>query len=142
MRLSPKSLFLGLVSLGLPFAVTVGWLLAGPANPPHHPRAVPKGAGTLGAAPVHAATSEPVTPVDWSLRRRIPPAPTATTRSAAHGATPSAPPSAAGAMPSESWPSEPPVPTATGPADPSMTPSASLSLDPLTLDAAPFGHRP
>lgn len=71
--LSPRLLFLGIVALGLPFAVAVGWSLgvpAAPAAPP--PAAAPAGAGGLGAAPARTS-SAPVKVVDYSSRlSRVP----------------------------------------------------------------------
>ena len=50
MRLSPKSIFFGLVSLGLPIAVTVGWILGEPATSQTSAAATPGGAGGIGGA--------------------------------------------------------------------------------------------
>ena len=62
-RLSPKSLFLGIVAFGLPIAVTTGWTLGGETAPPAAP--APGGEGSIGTAPVHGTSVPPVGDV-WS----------------------------------------------------------------------------
>ncbi len=57
-RLSPKSLFLGIVAFGLPIAVTAGWTLGGEPVPPVAP--APGGEGGIGTAPVHGTSVPPV----------------------------------------------------------------------------------
>jgi hypothetical protein len=148
-RLSPKPVFLGLVALGLPFAVTVGWQFASPAPAPA-PISAPPGSGGIGAAPKHAAASGPVTPVDWS-----PAAPKPVAATAVSSGTP--PPSVA--VPSPTQPSAgaatrparpaltlPPVPTpidiTSPPPSPSATPSSSAAPEPSGLDAARLVRRP
>ncbi|AGL21249.1 hypothetical protein [Actinoplanes sp. N902-109] len=54
MRLTPFTVFLGLVVLGLPFAVSTGWMLGSPGSTPVAVTAAP-GAGP--AASIPAATS-------------------------------------------------------------------------------------
>jgi hypothetical protein len=148
-RLSPKPVFLGLVALGLPFAVTVGWQLAGPQRPPA-PISAPPGAGGIGAAPTHAAVSGPVTAVDWSSA--------APKSVAATSAGPGAPPPSV-AVPRPVPPSArtatrqtlpaltlPPVPTpieiTSPPPSPSATPPSSAAPEPSGLDAARLMRRP
>ncbi len=63
MRLSPKSLFLGIVAFGLPIAVTAGWTLGGEPAPPVAP--APGGESGIGTAPVHG-TSVPPADDAWS----------------------------------------------------------------------------
>jgi hypothetical protein len=139
-RLTPKSIFFGLVALGLPFAVTVGWTLADRAVTAPPAVAAPAGAGGIGSAPAPAASIEPVTPVDYGGR---PPRGTAV--------RPSVPASAPAALPSSSAPgglpsltlsplpplTDPPVPTPTTvtsePPSPSATPPASATPDPTGI---------
>jgi hypothetical protein len=141
-RLSPKSVFFGLVALGLPFAVTVGWTLADRAVTTPPVVAAPAGAGVIGSAPAPAVSSEPVTPVDYGNR---PPRATAVRPSASASApaalTPSS--SAAGGLPSVSLSplpplTDPPVPTPTTvtsePPSPSATPPASAAPEPAGIE--------
>jgi hypothetical protein len=135
-RLSPKSIFFGIVSLGLPFAVTVGWTLGTPdvAQPV---ASAPGGAGGMGAAPVHAVPSQPVTAVEYSSN---PPRPGSSPSAAAASAAPVSVPPPASAEPSTGTSATqpplpvltlPPVPTPTEvsapPSSPSATPSDSAS---------------
>jgi hypothetical protein len=132
--LSPKSIFFGLVTLGLPFAVTVGWTLATP-TPAAPVVSAPGGAGGIGHAPERVA--EPASGSDVAL-----PSPPATTPVAVESSlavadrdavvAPSA--AAVSTVVSESpspafTPLQPPVPTPTmviAPPSPSATvPSAS-----------------
>jgi hypothetical protein len=62
-RLSPKSIFLGIVALGLPLTVTTGWMLGGSQDPPSAPS--PGGAGGIGTAPDSGTSIAPVAD-DWS----------------------------------------------------------------------------
>jgi hypothetical protein len=55
-RLSPKYLFFGIVALGLPLAVAVGWALGTPSTVPAEASA-PAGAGSMGTAPRRAEPS-------------------------------------------------------------------------------------
>ncbi|MEU4213898.1 hypothetical protein [Actinoplanes sp. NPDC026623] len=65
MRLSPKPIFFGLITLGLPFAVTVGWTLGTPA--PMTPAvSAPGGAGGIGVAPARAKSPASGRIADWS----------------------------------------------------------------------------
>jgi hypothetical protein len=148
-RLSPKPVFLGLVALGLPFAVTIGWQFASPPPAPA-PISAPPGAGGIGAAPTHAAVAGPVTAVDWSSA-----APKPVTATPAGPGTP--PPSVA--VPILVQPSArtatrptlpaltlPPVPTpieiTSPPASPSATPPSSAAPEQSGLDAARLVRRP
>jgi hypothetical protein len=62
-RLSPKSIFLGIVALGLPLAVTAGWMLGGHQDPPSTPS--PGGAGGIGTAPDSGTSIAPLAD-EWS----------------------------------------------------------------------------
>lgn len=141
MRLSPKSIFFGLVALGLPFAVTVGWTLADRAVTAPPAVAAPAGAGGIGSAPAPAASIEPVTPVDYGNR---PPRGTAVRPSASASAPAALMPSssAPGGLPSLSLSplpplTDPPVPTPTTvtsePPSPSATPPTSATPDPTGI---------
>jgi len=147
-RVSPKTIFFGLVALGLPVSVAVGWTLATPARKPAHVGA-PAGTGGLGAgagsggigtAPRRAG-SQPLTEVQFSPRPPAPSAvvpPVATAPSAAPSPTAAAASSAAVESSASPLPTliDPPVPTPTEitvtptvtdspSADPSATPSTS-----------------
>jgi hypothetical protein len=144
-RLSPKSVFLGVVALGLPFSVTVGWQLGHPDATPS-PVSGPAGGGILGSAPARATTPEPVTVVDWS-------SPAPRTRTSAQRTTPPASSSPSPVQPSPGAASAgplptltvPPVPTPTDvtnpPSSPSATPSASATPKPSGLNAARLVRR-
>jgi len=144
-RLSPKSIFIGLVALGLPIAVTVGWTLATPARKPVEVGA-PAGTGGLGAggsdgigrAPRRAGIPQPPAEVRLTPRpaasAKLPPvtAPSGVPRPTS--AAPSAVEASAVSLPPVL--NEPPVPTPTeitevpsGPAAPSASPSASPSAN-------------
>jgi hypothetical protein len=77
-RLSPKSIFLGIVALGLPIVVTVGWVLGGhQASPPAS--APGGGAGTAVTAPVEGTSIEavgeawsPAPPRPVAAEKRVP----------------------------------------------------------------------
>lgn len=149
MRLSPKSIFFGLVAFGLPVAVTIGWTVASPTRPPAQVGA-PGGAGALGAAPARDGAGRPNTTVRYATSpTHTPPPPTPLRpesvavippRTTAPAPTaPTAPPSA---TPSESTDLEltmPPVPTPTDPDEPydpvesipTLTPPSSAP-DPTT----------
>ena len=140
MRLTPKSIFFGLVALGLPFAVTVGWTLADRAVTAPPGVAAPAAAGGMGSAPTPAASIETVTPVDYGNR---PPRGTAV-RPSASASAPAAQPSssAPGGLPSLTLSplpplTDPPVPTPTTvpsePPSPSATPPASATPDPTGI---------
>ena len=123
MRLSPRSVFFGLVSFGLPIAVTVGWVLGETEEKPVAERA-PAGAGAFGTAPEQPHTSKPLTAVEWST-------PATTAPRAAGTTTPSVAVTSGAVPPTPSPPilSLPPVPTPTmvtsEPPSPSATPSSS-----------------
>jgi hypothetical protein len=149
-RLSPKSVFIALVLLGSPFAVTVGWQLAAPAVE-RTAQTVPgdaAGAGGIGAAPVVSAPpSRPVTAVvDWSAPSPSPSTsgavPSLPSRSPGPNASSAAPSVAPDAAPGSPSLSVPPVPTPTSAEpDPSASAaspsgeaaSASVDLDPVRL---------
>jgi hypothetical protein len=76
-RLSPKSIFLGIVALGLPLSVITGWALATPA-PVSAP--APGGAGGIGSAPARGASMgtagvewTPAPPRQVAVQTRVPP---------------------------------------------------------------------
>jgi hypothetical protein len=139
-----------MVVLGLPFAVTVGWMLGAPVADPPAAAARVSAAGGLGAAPTQGWTSKPVTPVEFANRPARPWA----------GATSVAPPSVAAAspLPSTSAPvpgvsasplpslTVPPVPTPTEilipPDSPSATPSSSATPKVPHVDATRSVPRP
>jgi hypothetical protein len=134
-RLSPKYVFSGIVAFGLPFAVTMGWLLGTPVEKPPVASA-PGGAGGIGAAPERVVTSQPVTPADYASQPPLPGAPVspAPTTPASTAPLITAGPSASGSPPSSPPPvlDMPPVPTPTEifdpPPDPSATPSDSAPM--------------
>lgn len=148
MRFSPKSIFVGLVAIGLPIAVTVGWNLATPAKPPSATGASVDGAGGLGTAPERASTSRPDTAVRYPAR----PAPSASSPITAEvsrpplvtgGAptAPAAPPSATPSSPAPPVLTLPPVPTPTDPGEPSESTSTSPSPSPSSsASAQPSDH--
>ncbi|WP_412753211.1 hypothetical protein [Krasilnikovia sp. M28-CT-15] len=132
MRLSPKSIFFGVLVLGLPFALAAGWVLGTPAAQPA-PASAPAGSGVLGAAPSRAAAPESVTALEWSPRpvRTAAPTVSRTPRRTAVRATASR-----SASPGRVGPSRTPPPTS---AKPSESPSApSVSPSPST-DAGQAG---
>jgi hypothetical protein len=147
-RLSPESVFLLLVTLGLPFAVTAGWQLAVPADPPVAVSS-PAGDDGLGAAPTQDTTSKPVTVVDWSppATRSVPSTP-ATPSTTPSSAPPSATQPSAGNPPATLPPTltVAPVPTPTDATDPSSSASASpadsTTPEPGDLEAARLVRRP
>jgi hypothetical protein len=135
-RLTPKTIFFGILAVGLPFAVTVGWTLGTPVTSAAPRIDAPGGAGSLGTAPAPrgaAATAGPVAPVDYVAEpkqspaaasiapRAITPATTATTGLPTLSLSPLPPLT------------DPPVPTPTDisePPSPSPTPSTEPSADP------------
>jgi len=140
-RLTPKTIFFGILALGLPFAVTVGWTLATPATSPAPRIAAPGGSGSLGtAAPAprgDGAKAGPVAPVDYVAT----PQPSSSAAAVAVAVVPRA------ALPAVTATTglptltisplppltDPPVPTPTGisePPSPSPTESAAPSTDP------------
>lgn len=137
------------MALGLPAALTIGWLLGTPpAAPPI--ASAPGGAGGMGPAPqVTLATSQPVTVVGYASH---PPRPGASAPALPSSAPVSAPPpaSAAPSAPVTSSPSPPPtlilppVPTPTDvipPPSPSATPSESPSPSDSAAGTAELARR-
>ncbi|WP_306203996.1 hypothetical protein [Actinoplanes sp. RD1] len=150
MRFTPKSVFLGIVAVGLPFAVVTGWSLATPGTPPSAVAQAPGGAGGLGAAPAGRQPARTVTtPETWSPRetRQVsviesvaPSAPPAKASPTATGTPSSAPPTSPAADPDTgSTLTLPPVPTPTSieTADPSA--SATDEPGPVASESAPSG---
>ena len=128
MRLSPKYVFFGIVTFGLPFVVTMGWLLGTPAeNPPV--ASAPGGAGGIGAAPERIVTSQPITPVQYSSQPPRPGAPVSTPPATPTSTGPlvSTAPSPTGSSSSGPPPvlTMPPVPTPTEILNPPPSPSAT-----------------
>ncbi|WP_433298568.1 hypothetical protein ACQP2F_43800 [Actinoplanes sp. CA-030573] len=144
MRLSPKSIFFGLVAFGLPISVAIGWTLA---TPPRRPASVGApagvgglgtggGSGAIGTAPRRdggggAGGSQPLTEVQYSPRPAItstavPPA--ATAPSAAPTAT-TVPPVVTVTESSLPPLDEPPVPT---PTEITTVPSSSADPSPTS----------
>jgi hypothetical protein len=148
-RFSPKSVFLSLVALGLPFAVTVGWQFAGP-RPAPAPISAPPGAGGIGAAPTHAAVPGPVTAVDWSsappksvTATSIVPDTPPPSVAVSIAAQPSARTATRPALPGLTLPPVPtPIEMTSPPASPSATPPSSAAPEPSGLDAAGLVRRP
>jgi len=140
-RLSPKSIFFGIVALGLPFAVTVGWTLGEPVAAPPPAVAAPAGEGGMGAAPARASTPAPVTPIRYGSRppRDTSAAPSAASTAPAAEPPDSAPPSGPPTLSLDPLPplTDPPVPTPTmvtsAPPPPSATASSSASPDPTGI---------
>ena len=152
MRLSPKSIFFGLVALGLPVAVTIGWQLATPATRSAAVE-VPGGAGGLGDAPARharpapaAASSSSVAPLP-SVMPSISVSPVVSTPAGPLVSThvTSGPTGTATAPPTEASQDPlppltmPPVPTPTDPTDPSA--SASAGASPSPADSFGFDQR-
>jgi hypothetical protein len=143
-QLSPKSVFIGLVALGLPIAVTAGWTLAGPAKRSAE-ASLPGGAGGIGPAPERPATSQSVTNARYQGRpipepsasptTSVAPSPSVTL-SGVPAVTISVAPTSSGASSSPPPLTLPPVPTpteitsepstsASPPTDPTATPELS-----------------
>jgi hypothetical protein len=140
-RLSPKSIFFGIVALGLPFAVAVGWTLGTPAAT-NATISAPGGSGTIGAAPARADTS-PLAGVDYSSKPpRTGGGSAAAAMSPAVVSPSSAAPTASVTISLAPLPvlTDPPVPTPTTvtsePPSPSATPSGSATPAPKGFDAA------
>lgn len=146
MRLSPKYVFFGILALGLPFAVTVGWTLGTPVPAPTAVGA-PAGEGALGRAPARP-TATAATGVDYPSRTLRTSATAIPPSTAPVVLGPSSAPAATVTVPQPSLPplTDPPVPTPTtvtsAPPSPSPTPSGSVSPDPGGLDPAKLVHRP
>ncbi|WIM96120.1 hypothetical protein ACTOB_008280 [Actinoplanes oblitus] len=146
MLLSPKSVFIGVLAVGLPFAVVVGWALG---TPKAHSVASAEIGGTggsdaLGVAPPHTRQSpdgHPARPAGGAPSSIVVVSSTVITQTVTVPA--SATPSAAAAT-SSPPPilSTPPVPTPTqitGPPEPTPTPSDSVppSTDTTSASSAP-----
>lgn len=116
MRLSPKSIFFGLVAFGLP--VAVGWTLAGPPKRPSV-TSLPTGTGGIGAAPGRTDPDEAVTDVRYQPRQN-------------RNASPSA---VASGAPLPSLPAASTAPAVTPSAEPA--PTGSAVVDPLPELTAP-----
>ncbi|BCY15189.1 hypothetical protein L3i22_102770 [Actinoplanes sp. L3-i22] len=143
MRLSPKSVFIGLVAIGLPFAVVVGWAMGTPVvrTDSALDSGGAGGSGGLGVAP---GRTRPATagyagrPADAGPSPVVVVSSTVITKTVTVAA--SAPPAT---VPTSSPPpilSMPPVPTptqVTGPPDPTPTPSETLA--PTASDAPSAG---
>jgi hypothetical protein len=145
-RFSPKSVFIALVLLGAPFAVTIGWQLAAPAVKPAAEilPAPAGGAGGIGSAPVVPAAPA-TTMADRPSPNSVPTSVTAHSRSSSPR-TPAASPSPSRAVTGS------PVPSLTEPAAPTPTdvttspsaepPSASADAQPAGLDPVRLLHKP
>jgi hypothetical protein len=147
-RLSPKSVFIGVLAVGLPFAVVVGWALGIPKE-----RAVATaesggagGSDAFGVAPLHTRqptdgySGRPARPADGA------PAPVVVVSSTVVTKTITVPASAPPVTVASSSPppilSMPPVPTPTqitGPPEPIPTPSESV---PPSASTAPSSEGP
>jgi len=131
-RLTPKSLFFGLVSIGLPFAVALGWVLGETTTVTPPAAATPDGFGGLGTAPER---DKPLNRVDYPERTSGP-------RSASSTAPVAVPPRTA----DSSGPSTSNIPAEPSPAEPSASapnmfpsesaPSATPSAEPPGIDVA------
>ncbi|MEV4635998.1 hypothetical protein AB0J80_01470 [Actinoplanes sp. NPDC049548] len=125
MRLSPKSVFFGIVALGLPFAVAVGWTLGTPnAAPPSV--SAPVGEGAFGAAPATATSPASGSLTSWTPRA---PEPVSVVESVAPSSPSVAPtsgvPSASASGSATPTLTMPPVPTPTSVFDPPSSPAAT-----------------
>jgi hypothetical protein len=139
-QLSPKSIFVGLVAIGLPIAIAVGWNLAGPVRQPAT-ATLNGGTGGIGAAAPDegAGNGEPLTSVRYSARPARPPATSPSTIASLPASAPVPPASGSpsSVAPPASGPSsssaplppldQPPVPTPTEIVD---VPGPSSSADP------------
>lgn len=154
MRLSPKSVFFGIVAFGLPVAATIGWILGAPATQaPAAGRAIGgAGAGGIGAAPAErVSTSKPVAATGTASQPASPssapvlilpsslPGSSAPVVPAPVASSSSAPP----LLPPLTLP--PPVPTPTEilpPGDPAPTSTTSAPTEASTVDAAGLAGTP
>lgn len=137
MRLSPKSVFVGLIIVGLPFALAVGWRLADhtPASAALRP---PTGSGVFGAAPTQtrAASSPSIDKVDYWPEVTRPDATGSPSTPAPRPTTTAPHPTTAVTTPAgQPTLAMPPVPTPTdvtpsGSPSPSPSPTPSDSTDP------------
>jgi hypothetical protein len=74
-RLSPRSIFIGIVTAGLPFAVAIGWAIGNPSDTPTTTvRESIGGAAGIGTAPT-TALSRSTAPVADAWTTRTPPRP-------------------------------------------------------------------
>lgn len=163
MRLSPKCLFLGLVIVGLPFAVVAGWALGAPASRTAATGALaePGGTGGLGAAPVtgvpvrdRASSRHRHSPARAADRPTAPPATSTAVNTPAATVTvtvvTSVPPPLVTSAPPPPL-TDPPVPTPTHIVEPpspspttetpSATPSRSVTAVPSGAAADPAAGR-
>ncbi|WP_067508916.1 hypothetical protein [Actinoplanes sp. TFC3] len=139
MRLTPKSVFLGIVALGLPFAVSLGWTLGTQDQPAAVVTMAPGGADGIGSAPVPAATSATGTaPVisrsstkEVAVIERVPPSPR--TRRKPSSAAPSTPPTVSPAPSTAVPPVATPTQADDTPAGAAPSPSASSTSAPTGL---------
>jgi hypothetical protein len=127
-RLSPKSIFFGIVLLGLPLAVAAGWMAASPATRPAADRPI-GAAGGIGAAPARGLSSRPNAVADHES-----PAATLSVAPSPTGPAPVPP----GAVPVSAGPtatasvSFSPLPTLTLPPVPTPTSVTSSPTDPTS----------
>jgi hypothetical protein len=137
-RLSPKSIFFGIVALGLPIAVTIGWTLGTPTKAPASTAGLGRvgGEGGIGAAPVKPTESRPVTPAGYGATAATP-TPSAVLSSPVPTTAVAPPPSATPGPPS--LPTESPLPSLGG-LPPVPTPTEIT--DPSTSASAPAGSEP
>ncbi|MFI7596914.1 hypothetical protein [Actinoplanes sp. NPDC049681] len=120
-------MFFGLVSLGLPFAVAVGWTLGTPDTAPPAVSA-PGGAGAFGAAPVKATTPASDSITQWPPHA---PEPVSVVESVAPSSPSVAPssgvPSATASGSGAPTLTMPPVPTPTSIVDPPSSPAPAAT---------------
>jgi hypothetical protein len=139
-RLSPKSIFFGLIALGLPISVVIGWTLATPLRSPASVGAsagtgglgTGGGTGGIGAAPRRGDPSQPVTEVQYAPR----PAPSSVIPPAT---APSSAPMPTTAPPSAATSAEPPLPTLDQPPVPTPT---EISVTPTVSTGPSAGADP
>jgi hypothetical protein len=111
-RISPKYLFFGLLTVGLPVAVTVGGTVSEPP-PPGPAAATPDGAGRIGVAPERSTgTPQSLSPVEY--------APQSPRRTYTPRYEPSIVPTTV--APARTTPSSAPPPTSSMPAPPRWSP--------------------
>jgi hypothetical protein len=145
MRLSPKSIFFGLVAFGLPISIGIGWTLA---TQPRRPASIgaPAGTGGMGAGELGSAPDRPAhrpdTVVQFSPQPSAPAPPLLPSSAVAPvGSAPvaSSPVTSAPAPPV----SEPPLPSLTQPPVPTPTeitdPPTASPPESETPTAAPSG---
>jgi hypothetical protein len=122
-QLSPKSIFVGLVAVGLPIAIAIGWNLAGPVRPPAA-ATLDGGTGGIGAAAPDegAGDGDPLTSVRYSARPYRPPATSPSTIASL--------PASATVAPASGSPSSPAAPVS-GPSSSSSVPLPPLDNPPV-----------